>query len=136
MFPLFALASLLPVSLGGLDFSFFGASVLLTFWLTFEAIYLIGLSFLQVRFLSLPYVCAQTARVILLIGVNYFMLATLKLGMDRALLGNLLAATVSGLVASILLFGAGQEPAYPLRQSWTSCDSGLPSFRLPFSDMS
>jgi O-antigen/teichoic acid export membrane protein len=102
LFPLFALASLLSGSLGFTDFSF-GASVLLTVWLTFEAIYLIGLSFLQVRFLSLPYVCAQTARVILLVGVNYFMLAILKLGITGALLGNLLAATASGLVASILL---------------------------------
>lgn len=102
LLPLFALASLFASPLVGQRFTL-SDSLLLTLWLTLEAIYLVGLSSLQVRFQSGRYVAAQCVRAALLVLTNYFMLNILELGLTGALLGNLLVASASGLIASTLL---------------------------------
>lgn len=83
----------------------FGAlsSVLLTLWLIFEAIYTVGLSFLQVRFLSTRYLAAQCGRVVILVGANYSFLHYFGMGLNGALLGNFITSCSTGLIAAILL---------------------------------
>lgn len=102
MVPLLAVTTFftLPLQIPRLSLA---TSVLLGCWVSVEAIYTIGLSFMQVRFMSTRYLGAQCVRVALLVGVNYLMLIVLDLGLNGALLGNFVTSLVSGLVAAALL---------------------------------
>jgi O-antigen/teichoic acid export membrane protein len=102
MMPLLALLSLFSSHLQVPQFNL-TSSLLLSVWLSFEAVYTVGLAFLQVRFLSQQYLIAQCARVILLVSVNTLFLHSFELGLNGALLGNLTVAVVSGLVSVGLL---------------------------------
>jgi O-antigen/teichoic acid export membrane protein len=102
LFPLLVIASLAG--------RFFGASQLtilrsaaLALWIAFEATYMIGLSHLQVRMRSRQFVTAQSCRLLLLISLNITLLRVFHLGLNGALIGNLLASVLSGLFTAIVL---------------------------------
>jgi O-antigen/teichoic acid export membrane protein len=102
LFPLVVIASLTG--------RFFGASQLtilrsaaLALWIAFEATYMIGLSHLQVRMRSRQFVIAQSSRLLLLISINITLLRGFHLGLNGALIGNLLASVLSGLFTAIVL---------------------------------
>jgi O-antigen/teichoic acid export membrane protein len=91
--------------------------IALSAWLLFESIFMLGLSFLQVQLRSKAFVLAQAARTILLVVSNYTLLQLLGLGLEGALLGNLITAVVSGLIAGIgLLRWSGVRISRPALQ--------------------
>jgi len=101
-------------------------SFLLALWLAFEATYLLGLSFLQVRFKSTQFVAAQGARLLLMLGINYTLLNVFHFGLSGALAGNLAVSLLSGGVTAISLLGwAGIKISTPTL-------GGLVKFGIPY----
>ena len=108
-----AAAVLLPLLLVGSLFAMtFGiqhltitAAFILTVWLMFEASFLLGMSFLQVRLNSTAFVMAQGGRVVLLVAANVTALHVLKLGLNGALIGTAVTSCISGAIAALFLLG-------------------------------
>jgi O-antigen/teichoic acid export membrane protein len=78
-------------------------SAALAIWIAFEATYMIGLTYMQVRMRSRQFVIAQSSRLLLLISINFTLLRVFHLGLNGALIGNLSASVISGLIAAIVL---------------------------------
>ncbi len=71
---------------------------------------MIGLSYMQVRMQSRKFVIAQSSRLLLLISINVMLLKVFHLGLNGALIGNLSASVLSGLLAAtVLLRSAGLQ---------------------------
>lgn len=102
LFPLLLVGSFFAPALG-IQRLTVPAVFVLTAWLMFEASFLLGMSFLQVRLNSKAFVLAQTARVLLLVAANMTALHVLKLGLNGALIGTALTSCISGAVASLYL---------------------------------
>lgn len=102
MLPVLTLVALLGKHFGIPEFPVSMGAVLAA-WLAAEATFMLGLTYLQVRMQSARYVLAQAARLVLLLGANYLFLHQLGMGFEGAILGNLLAALVSGVVAALLM---------------------------------
>lgn len=124
MFPLILLGSLLA-SRFGFPFLPVASSIALATWLAFESTFMIGLSYLQVRLQSRQFVLAQSCRVVLLVALNFTLLHFFEMGVSGALLGNLVAAVISGGIAGFLLFKySGFGISVPALKEMTSF--GLP----------
>jgi O-antigen/teichoic acid export membrane protein len=102
LFPLLALASLAGRNLGVGEITV-PRSAALALWIAFEATYMLGLSHLLVRMRSRQFVIAQSIRLLLLISLNVTMLRVFRLGIDGALIGNLAASVISGLLTAVVL---------------------------------
>ena len=100
--PVLTLVALLGKHIGGVDLTV-GMAAVLAAWLAAEATFLLGLTHLQVRVLSTQYVVAQALRLVLLLGGNYLLLHTFRMKFEGAMLGNLIAALVSGGIAAGLM---------------------------------
>ncbi len=125
LLPILILASLTSRHFGISQFTVL-RSVALAVWITFEATYLVGLSYLQVRLRSREFVIAQSGRLLLVICVNFTLLRVLHLGLQGAILGNILASVASGLfTAVVLLRSAGIKVS-------TAVLKELLSFGLPY----
>jgi O-antigen/teichoic acid export membrane protein len=125
MFPIIAIAAQFSQRLGLGQFTML-QSLLLALWLAFEATYLLGLSFLQVRFKSTQFIFAQAARLTLMLGLNFTLLNVFHLGLGGALAGNFVVSLISGAVAGTLLLAwAGLKVSRPTL-------SGLIQFGLPY----
>ena len=104
LFPLLLTGSFFATALGVQRLNT-AAVFSLTLWLMFEASFLLGLTFLQVRLNSRAFVFAQGARVLLLVAANLTALHVLKLGLNGALLGTALTSCISGAIATAYLLG-------------------------------
>lgn len=102
MFPLLVIASLFASHTGFALLTPLNSAALAV-WLAFEATYLLGLSFLQIRFRSRQFVIAQGARALSLVSLNFSFLHVFHLGLNGALIGNILASLVSGGTAGLAL---------------------------------
>ena len=102
LFPLLTLASIAGRQFGA-DHLTVSSSAALALWIAFEATYMIGLSHMQVRMRSRQFVIAQSSRLLLLISINFVLLKIFNLGLNGALIGNLSASVLSGLLTAIVL---------------------------------
>jgi len=105
MLPVLILVAQIGRYLGGSNLTA-GMAAVLAAWLAAEATFMLGLTHLQVRILSLQYVIAQALRLGLLLGGNYLLLHTFNLKLEGAMLGNLIAALASGGIAAVLMVRA------------------------------
>jgi O-antigen/teichoic acid export membrane protein len=106
LFPLLALVSLAGRNLGAGEITV-PRSAALALWIAFEATYMLGLSHLLVRMRSRQFVIAQSIRLLLLLSLNVTMLRVFKLDIDGALIGNLAASVLSGLLTAVVLLRSG-----------------------------
>ena len=107
LFPILMLASLAGRTFGANQLTV-PRTIVLAAWIAFEANYMIGLSYLQVRLRSRQFVTAQSVRLLLLITINITLLGLFHLGLNGALAGNLAASVLSGsFTAIVLLRSAG-----------------------------
>jgi O-antigen/teichoic acid export membrane protein len=104
MLPLVVAATWYAQRIGYGQFSLLN-SLLLALWLAMEATYLLGLSYLQVRFKSTQFILMQASRLVLLLGLNFTFLHVFHMGLSGALAGNLIMSLVSGCVVGIGLLG-------------------------------
>ena len=102
LFPLLTFASIAGRQFGA-DHLTVSSSAALALWIAFEAAYMIGLSHMQVRMRSRQFVIAQSSRLLLLISINFVLLKIFNLGLNGALIGNLSASVLSGLLTAIVL---------------------------------
>lgn len=107
LFPVLMLGFLAGRTLGASQLTVL-RSIALAVWVAFEATYMVGLAYLQVRLRSRQFVIAQAIRLLLLITLNITLLRLFHLGLNGALAGNLAASVLSGsFTATVLLRSAG-----------------------------
>ena len=126
MFPILVVAAHWFADRIGLEKIGLWTALMLSVWLTFEAIYLLGLSYLQVRFKSKQFILAQGSRLLMMLCVNVVLLNVFHLGLNGALLGNLAVSMASGGVfAALLLSWSGIKTSGPTLRE-------LVKFGLPY----